>query len=533
VDAGAGGADPSGGTRTGLFAIFDGHGGKEVAKFAALHLKEEVAKQAAYAEGDLGGALAAAFLSTDARACGPESRAELARLAAPPARLGGGGAGGGPGPSALSLLLGGAAGGGVGGGGGAAVGGGRGGGGSTAALPLEMIEALQRAGVRIRVARAAAATRRTTRVRAVEVGEGEDEDEEAEWSGEEEEGEGEEGGGAAAGGSGRRGRACGDRLVEIEVVEEEEATGELVLEAGGSGSGGGGGGHGNGKRKRRGPAAAAAGAGAPDDAAADASPPKSEGGQGDKGAPAGPGEDEDEDEDEEEDEEEDEAAALDGEEEEEEGEGEEEEDPEGYIGPSAGCTAVAVLVRGTALAVANAGDSRAVLCRAGGVALPLTRDHKPTDPDELARIIGAGGFVADGRVNGSLNLSRALGDAEHKQSAGLGPEGQAVTAVPEVRAATLEAGDAFLLLACDGIWDVMTHQEAVDFVSARLAAGEAPSTAAEALCDACLAPDTSGCGLGCDNMSAMVVLLKPFLPEGGVPAPAPAGGGGGSGGEDA
>ena len=126
----------------------------------------------------------------------------------------------------------------------------------------------------------------------------------------------------------------------------------------------------------------------------------------------------------------------------------------------------------------------------------------------------AGGFVADGRVNGSLNLSRALGDAEHKRTPGVGPEAQAVTAVPEVRSATLQAGDSFLLLACDGIWDIMTHQEAVDFVSARLEAGDAPSAAASALCDACLAPDTGGCGKGCDNMSALVVVLKPFAPPG-------------------
>ncbi len=44
----------------------------------------------------------------------------------------------------------------------------------------------------------------------------------------------------------------------------------------------------------------------------------------------------------------------------------------------------------------------------------------------------AGGYVAEGRVNGSLNLSRALGDMEYKQSAALGPEAQIVTAVPEV-----------------------------------------------------------------------------------------------------
>jgi serine/threonine protein phosphatase PrpC len=171
---------------------------------------------------------------------------------------------------------------------------------------------------------------------------------------------------------------------------------------------------------------------------------------------------------------------------------------------------VAALVRGASLAVANAGDSRAVLCRAGGVALPLTSDHKPTDPPELARIVAAGGFVADGRVNGSLNLSRALGDAEHKQTAGLPPSAQAVTAQPDVTTVTLAPGDEFLLLACDGIWDIVTCQEGVDFVRARLAAGDAPSAAAAALCDHCLAPDTGGCGRGCDNMSAMVVLLNQF-----------------------
>lgn len=73
--------------------------------------------------------------------------------------------------------------------------------------------------------------------------------------------------------------------------------------------------------------------------------------------------------------------------------------------------------------------------------------------------VQAGGFVADGRVNASLNLSRALGDLEYKQSSNLGPEEQMVTAVPEIRRMRLQPGDDFLLLACDGIWDVLTNQE--------------------------------------------------------------------------
>ncbi|KAK9843593.1 hypothetical protein WJX84_003590 [Apatococcus fuscideae] len=140
----------------------------------------------------------------------------------------------------------------------------------------------------------------------------------------------------------------------------------------------------------------------------------------------------------------------------------------------------------------------------------MTHDHKPTDTEEHDRIIKAGGFITEGRVNGSLNLSRALGDMDYKQRRDISPHEQMVTAFPEVRSLELEAGDEFLLLACDGIWDVMTNQEAVDFVGQRLRSGMAPRKVSEALCDACLAPDTRGCGKGCDNMSVLISVLRNF-----------------------
>lgn len=71
----------------------------------------------------------------------------------------------------------------------------------------------------------------------------------------------------------------------------------------------------------------------------------------------------------------------------------------------------------------------------------------------------AGGFISDGRVNGSLNLSRALGDLEYKRDKSLPPAQQMITAFPEVRTLQLQPGDEFLILACDGIWDVLTNQE--------------------------------------------------------------------------
>ena len=73
--------------------------------------------------------------------------------------------------------------------------------------------------------------------------------------------------------------------------------------------------------------------------------------------------------------------------------------------------------------------------------------------------VQAGGLVMDGRVNGSLNLSRALGDMEYKQSKNLPPAEQIVTAYPDVR--KLQLGDEveFMILACDGIWDVLSNQQ--------------------------------------------------------------------------
>lgn len=67
----------------------------------------------------------------------------------------------------------------------------------------------------------------------------------------------------------------------------------------------------------------------------------------------------------------------------------------------------------TEVICANAGDSRTVLARAGR-AKEMSEDHKPENPGELSRIQRAGGFVEDGRVNGMLALSRALGDFEYK-----------------------------------------------------------------------------------------------------------------------
>ena len=146
-----------------------------------------------------------------------------------------------------------------------------------------------------------------------------------------------------------------------------------------------------------------------------------------------------------------------------------------------GCTAVSLLVTKTELLCANAGDSRCVLCR-DGRAVPLSFDHKPNLPSELRRIQRAGGFVFRGRVQGVLALSRAIGDFPFKQRMGVPWEEQAVTCVPEVQSVSLDGRrDEFAVIACDGIWDVMSSQDVVNFVRTRLVRGEAPQAVCEQL----------------------------------------------------
>ena len=124
----------------------------------------------------------------------------------------------------------------------------------------------------------------------------------------------------------------------------------------------------------------------------------------------------------------------------------------------AGCTAVVALLSHRDLYIANAGDSRAVLSR-GGKALALSNDHKPGQLEERERIVKAGGFLSDiggvCRVNGNLNLSRAIGDLRYKNNMELDRASQIITAEPDVEHVMLEPEDRFLVLACDGVWDVM------------------------------------------------------------------------------
>ncbi|CAE7707452.1 unnamed protein product [Symbiodinium pilosum] len=162
-----------------------------------------------------------------------------------------------------------------------------------------------------------------------------------------------------------------------------------------------------------------------------------------------------------------------------------------------GSTAIVALVdkaggRRT-VTVANCGDSRAVLCRNGN-AVELSEDHKPELNSEERRIRQAGGSVKligpCHRIDGwGLNLSRALGDFHYKARPDLSAEQQKVIAVPEIRTVELHSDDEFLVLACDGCFELHTSQKVVDIIRVALKAGQSVKQAAEELVDQSCSPN--------------------------------------------
>lgn len=175
-----------------------------------------------------------------------------------------------------------------------------------------------------------------------------------------------------------------------------------------------------------------------------------------------------------------------------------------YEDEVSGCTACVGLITDDKIYIANAGDSRSVL-GVKGRAKPLSFDHKPQNEGEKARITAAGGFVDFGRVNGNLALSRAIGDFEFKKSAELAPEQQIVTAYPDVVVHEISDDDEFLVVACDGIWDCQSSQAVIEFVRRGVAAKQDLDKICENMMDNCLASNSETGGVGCDNMTMIII----------------------------
>lgn len=180
---------------------------------------------------------------------------------------------------------------------------------------------------------------------------------------------------------------------------------------------------------------------------------------------------------------------------------------------------VMTFLRGNNLYVGWLGDSQALLVR-GGLPLQLVEPHKPEREvsariytckatafrvgnfclqDEQRRIEEAGGMViwmGAWRVNGNLSVSRAIGDAKDKAF---------VIGEADVSSFELDGSEDYLVVACDGLWDVLNGEEVVECVKSHLAKPQAKRhTVAESLVNLA---KSEGSG---DNITAIVVYFKGF-----------------------
>lgn len=172
------------------------------------------------------------------------------------------------------------------------------------------------------------------------------------------------------------------------------------------------------------------------------------------------------------------------------------------VSSSCGTTALTALVLGRHLMVANAGDCRAVLCRKG-VAVEMSHDHNTSHLQERRRVEELGGSIVDGYLNG-LSVTRALGDWELKLPLG---SASPLIAEPEVQQIELTEEDEFMIMGCDGIWDVMTSQNAVTLVRQWLRRHDDPQQCARELVAEALRRHTL------DNLTVIVICFSSRTPE--------------------
>jgi len=175
----------------------------------------------------------------------------------------------------------------------------------------------------------------------------------------------------------------------------------------------------------------------------------------------------------------------------------------------AGSTLAVAIFVGTTLVVANVGDSEVVLNRGGRALLLTTAHNMRKTPEEEERVVHGGGRVyhqrlAHPRYNPqffSIAVTRSIGDVFFKADKFTDGRPSGLIADADTRKVTLTHDDRFVIIGCDGLWDVMSYQEALDFAAAGLASGKPCQAVTEDLVNRALKLGST------DNITALLVTL--------------------------
>lgn len=168
-----------------------------------------------------------------------------------------------------------------------------------------------------------------------------------------------------------------------------------------------------------------------------------------------------------------------------------------------GTTALTAIIDEHLMTIANVGDSRAVMLKNDEV-IQLTTDHKPSIKSEMERIQSCGGVIRNNRVNGNLSLTRALGDHQFKK--GNDVNKYLISPIPEITNVDLDGSEELVVMACDGVWDVMSNEEVINHIKEGLENNHQLDFICEEILKKCLS-DNPYEHPGSDNMTLIIAIF--------------------------
>ena len=178
---------------------------------------------------------------------------------------------------------------------------------------------------------------------------------------------------------------------------------------------------------------------------------------------------------------------------------------ENFVASEMGTTANILLIKNGVIYIANVGDSLSVMYK-HKIAYNLNREHQTIIEEEKNRVLKSGANIIGYRINGMLNLTRAIGDLRFKTNNSLKRHEQSVISLPEITKIEDTEGIDFIILGCDGVWDCVKRQLVCDFVDSQIR--EDPkknlSDILKVIFDRCVSP-VWGVVLGTDNMSCIIL----------------------------
>ena len=178
---------------------------------------------------------------------------------------------------------------------------------------------------------------------------------------------------------------------------------------------------------------------------------------------------------------------------------------EHLVASEMGTTANIMLIKNGIIYIANVGDSLSVMYK-HKKAYNLNREHQTIIESEKERVIKSGAKIIGYRINGMLNLTRAIGDLKFKTNSNLKRHEQSVISLPEITKIEDTDGIDFIIMGCDGVWDCVKRQLVCEFVDRQIRENpdQKLSEILKVIFDRCVSP-IWGVILGTDNMSCIIV----------------------------